>query len=446
MHDTQVYDAQGCGYNQFQPAQSFPLEADLSRLVFGTDCSANGDCSQNSDYVDVSNAPFDARFNRMMNRNLDPRFYHSGQVQLLQPSYDMSQRTPCVTQNCNMNDALANGGFNQSQLRREDIVRLIMAANGSYAPGNNPAVWNNPQFAMYQPGRVPPSQVQGYDIARMLIDPSYVDERGMCASDYPSCSTSRQQGMWIPPNQQWNQAQYWNSNQQWNQGQQWNQNQQWNQWNNQNGQWNQNQGGFWTPDGQWVSNSQWNQFQQWNQMNQWQNQNGQWNQGGFYTPDGQWVSNQQQQWNAYDQWNNGSCNQNWNRNRSYQPGPFGMGGCGGGRDNNFQQFARIAMMLAMSRGNGFRGGFYPGGGGGFYPGGGGFYPGGGGYMNGLNIGIGGFNFGIGGNSFMNGGGFNRFPGGGGCNSFNNYNRYNNFNRYAGGGRGGVQVGNFRIRF
>lgn len=222
-------------------------------------------------------------------------------------------------------------------------------------------------------------------------------------SDYPQCP-SRNQRMWVPPDQRWNANQNWNG---------WNQNAQWNNpnWQNSPGQ------GFWTPDGQWM----WipgGQFNQWNAYDRLNNN---------------WNSNWNNNWN-----NNGSCN-SWN-NRNQWRGDCNQGPMGFNRNGamaDFMRYAPLAMMLA----GGNRGGYFPGG---CYPGGNFINP-----WQGLNIGLGRVNIGIGGfpggfpggfqGGFINGNPFNRY------NRYNDFNRYGNFNGY-GGGRVGLQVGNFRIRF
>jgi len=445
MTDSQVYDMQSGVYAGYGTPESYPSQPDVSRRLYVDSCDSRMESSRACDIPPVTVSPFQPRFSQLINAVgnplVDPRFDRSSQIVV--PAYDMASAAPCVTGRCDMyENALGPTSIARTQLREEDIIRLILSANNGYLDQsrNNPALWNNPQFAAYQPGRVPPSQVQGYDVARAFVDPGYVDERGMCPSSYPTCPSTmrpntRNPRMWVTPDQQWQdqscQNQQWlNAQRDW-QHQQFNQNQRYQNPNWQYQQWSQNQR---------YQNQNW-QYQQWNQNQQW-DQRQQWSRPGGYYPG--YDSDYNQQWqeqgcnpgfNPYSRWNNANM---------YNPGR-------GGNDTLLQVMRYAPFVLSMiNQGNHGRGGYMN------------FNPGYGGYMNGYNSG------------FMNGGYYNGYGAnplsmiintainggfrGGGCNQsynqfnrhnqFNQMNRYNNFNRgYNGyGGRGAVRIGNFSIGF
>lgn len=448
MTDIQVFEAQTGVHSPYDQAQPFPLEAEVSRMIYGNVCDVSGECRQQGDYAPVQAGQFNPRFSNLLNRSHEPY----GQGRVLVPSYDMSPRTPCVTGDCNPYEAALANSLHQANLRPEDVIRIILAANSGYVDQSraNAALWNNPRYAMYQAGRVPPSQVPGYDVARSFLDPQYVDSRGMCPSDYPCCPNSmrpnpRDPRMWVTPDaNQWNQPYpptQWNPNVQWNPNQQWNPQQQW----NPNVRWNPNQ--QWNPN-QWNDNRQWNQYN--NEPRIWD---------GGCNPH-QWNPNNQRR-NDYNQNYDPRFDRYDPRFNRYNPG------FPGGRNDTLSQVMRYAPFVLSMINRGGRGGFNPGGfnnynnfNGGWngynngwngYNNGWNSYPGGcnsGGYMNGLNIGFNGRGGGL--PAMLLNGALNGAFDNGGCNSsynrYNNLNRYNNFNRYNGGGRGGVRIGNFSFRF
>lgn len=481
MTDSQIYDGQGGSYPGYAMPESYVSDDDVSRRFYVETCDSYSETLSPGDILSPPSTPFQPRFsqlvNPVVNPLVDPRFDRPSQVVV--PAYDMVSAAPCLTGNCDMYEsAFGPANISQSQLREEDIIRLILSANNGYLDQSrsNPAVWNNPEFAVYQPGRVPPSQVRGYDVARTLIDPNYVDERGMCPSSYQNCPSSmrpnaRNPRMWVTPSEQ-NQSyrdQQWQGAQRNWQYRQWLQSQQ--RYPNQS--WNPNQN--WDPRQQWNPNLPYDPRQQWDgsrpydPRHQWDPRQ-QYDPRLQYDPRQQWNPRQQydprQQWNQpYDGFNPG-CNpgydQQWRPDQGCNPGynpysrwnnpnPYnpGLGG-----NNTLTQMMRYApfVLSMINRGNYNRGGF-PGGYMNFNPGYGGYMPGGyNGYMNG---GFGGNPLNMLLNSALNGG----FGGGGGCNqSFNQFNRYNQFNqmnRYNnfnrgfnnyGGSRNSVRIGNFRIGF
>jgi hypothetical protein len=464
MADSQIYDMQSGFQSGYATPELYRAEADASRVLYVDSCDPRIDSARGGDFAPVTDRPFQPRFSQLINPVINPlvnpRFDRNSQIVV--PAYDMASAAPCVTGACDMyENALGQTSIARSQLREEDIIRLILAANSGYMDQsrNNPAHWNNPQFAVYQPGRVPPSQVQGYDVARAFVDPNYVDERGMCPSSYPSCPStmrpnSRNPRMWVTPDQQWQGQSY--QNQQWLnaqrdwQYQQLNRNQRYQDPNWQYQQFERNQR-YQDPNWQYQQfernqryqdpnwqyqqfernqryqdpNWQYQQFER-NQRYQdpnWQYQQFDQNQRYQNWQSQQWNRNQQwdprQQWNrpsdgyypgcepGYQQWQDRGCNQRfnpysrWNNANMYDPGCGGNGGL-----SQVMRYAPFVLSMINAANHG-RGGFP------------------GGYMN--------FNPG-----FMNGG----------FNQFNQMNRYNNFNRgFNGyGGRGSVRIGNFRIGF
>ncbi len=196
MADYDIYENQGGGYNSLQE-QPFPLEDDVSRLIFGD----NGPVAPTTPALESNPDYFNSRLNQVgvQRPDLDPRFYLSARRQVEIPAYDMQQPgTQCLTQPCQpeYDPTLLTTG----RLRPEDIMRLIMAANGQYSGQTYQPQWNNPQYPIYQPGRVPPSQVQAYQLIRALLDRQGIDSRGMYPSDYPSDPTyiNQQQLRFMP--------------------------------------------------------------------------------------------------------------------------------------------------------------------------------------------------------------------------------------------------------
>ncbi len=458
MADNVFTDTQNGAYTADSQGRPFPLEADLSRVVFG---GSDGTLVQPTS--DINYAPttseFAPKFNQLFMRSDDGRFYpvnqsndgrfypaNTGQVQI--PSYDMNPGLPCITQPCDGYDGLAVTNLQQTQLRPNDIMRIIMAANGgNYMEGGyTPSRWNQSQFSMFQPGRVPPSQAQAYNIARILLDPNsgFTDDRGMCPSDYPQLPCQRSNR--CNPQQQW-MNQRGNSNphsyhQMINQAQQMQQMQRFapNQGFNQNLalaiRLNPNLALQFNPGGQrfnpnyaqtfnpnYNPNFNPNYAQNFNPScnpnfnpnyaqnfnpnyntnfnpNYAQNFNPNYNPNYYPEYDPNYNPNYPQDYNpgGCDPRFNPRYNQQWNQ------------GCNGG--GNMSQLMRYAPFVLSMLGRGSRG--FPGGFQGGFPGGFG----------------GGFNQ------------FNRFGGGG-------YNNFNNFNGFGGGGYGGrgvgVRIGNFSFR-
>lgn len=407
-------DGQNGAYSVDPQNRPFQLEADVSRVVFGGNDGTVLQPTSDIGYTPAGSefAPRFNQFNQLfmrgddgqfypVNQGNDGRFYPSnpGQVQI--PSYDINPGLPCVTQPGTGYDA-QTGNFQRSQLRPEDVVRIIMAVNAANGGGGNymergymPSRWNNPQYSMYQPGRVPPSQVQAYNIARILLGPNAcMDPRGMYPNDYPQMPCQRSNR--CNPQQQWTSGQ-----------QRFNPNQRFNMSNPQT---------YHQLLNQVLQQQQQQQFdpryqQQFDPRYQQQfdpRYAQQFDPRYAQQFDPRYAQQFDPRYQDYDPNYPMDYNPNYPQDCNPRYNPRFNPGCNG--NSNMSQFMRYAPFLLsmLSRGGrGFPGGFQGG------------FPGG----------YGGYNQ------------FNRFGGGG----FNNFGG-NNFNRYGGGRSGvGIRLGNFSFR-